>query len=177
MSQEQFYAWWGELWKQFPELSKPLLTGLTLLVGGIIQARASHLTRIAEALPQWGKPDTVERRLQRWLANGRVGIEACQAHWMRWLLAAYGAKRLVLLVDETKLSDHLHVMLVGLPCYGRCLPLVWRCYVPGAWNPEPQVAVIMRLLGQVRAVLPETARPLVQADRGIGTSPGWAGVI
>jgi hypothetical protein len=169
MSQAQFYQWWGELWQQFPGLSKPLLTGLTLLVSGIIQARASHLTKLAEALVEAGKPDTVERRLQRWLANGRVEVEACQQCWMRWLLSAYVSQRLVLLVDETKLSDHLSVMMVGLPCYGRCLPLVWRCYRPGSSG--GQVAVILGLLGQVRAVLPATTCPLVQADRGIGTAP------
>jgi hypothetical protein len=109
--------------------------------------------------------------LQRWLANGHVVIEQVQACWMRWLLKTYGAQRLVLLVDETKLSQHLSVMMVGLPCYGRCVPLVWRCYVPGTWNVEGQVAVIVRLLGQIRTVLPPTACPLVQADRGIGTSP------
>ena len=171
MSQVQFYQWWGEVRRQFPHLSKPLLTVMTLFMGGIISAQASHLTRLAEALPQWGKPDTVERRLQRWLANGHLVIEQCQACWMRWLLKAYGQTRLVLLVDETKLSDHLHVMLVGLPCYGRCLPLVWCSYVPGSLSAEGQVAVIVRLLGQIQAVLPQGVRPLVQADRGIGTCP------
>ena len=90
---------------------------------------------------------------------------------MGWLLSAYGQQSLILLVDETKLSTHLSVMMVGLPCYGRCLPLVWRCYVPGTASNEGQVAVIVRLLGQVRAVLPEGVCPLVEADRGIGTSP------
>lgn len=171
MSREQFYQVWGRLSKQFPCLSKPLLTGLTLLVLGIIRAEASTLTKIAEALPQWGKPDTLERRLQRWLDNDRVGIGACQACWISWLLATYGRRRLILLVDETKLGQHLSVMVVGLPCYGRCLPLVWGCYVPGQTTGEGQVARIVRLLGQIRAVAGATISPLVEADRGIGTSP------
>lgn len=124
MSPQQLYRWRGELWKQFSYLSKPLLSGLVVFMSEVIHARASQLTKIAEALAEQGKPDTVERRLQCWLANTEVRIAACQVCRMRWLLAAYGQRRPVLLVNETKLGPHLQMMLVGLPCGGRCVPLI-----------------------------------------------------
>jgi len=74
------------------------------------------------------------------------------------------------LVDETKLSDHMSIMLVGLAYERRCLPLAWRCYAPSAW-PDGQVGLITGLLQHVKSALPADVEVLVQADRGLGTSP------
>lgn len=139
---------------------------------GIIEGEHCHLSRVAERLAFWGKADTVERRLQRYLNNPRVEVQACQQAWMEWVLqtAVRRGQRIYLLVDETKLSGNLSVMMVGLAYGRRCLGLVWRSYHPKAW-PCGQVELIEGLLKQVQAVLDPGVEVIVEVDRGLGTSP------
>jgi hypothetical protein len=77
----------------------------------------------------------------------------------------------ILLVDETHLGDHLSMMMVGVAYEHRCIPLAWRCYQPDDYPAEGQVQLIAQLLHIVDEGLPEGCWPLLQADRGIGTSP------
>jgi hypothetical protein len=88
-----------------------------------------------------------------------------------WVLGRLGPRAVVvLLVDETSLQEHLKVMVVSLAYRGRALPLAWWCYRQEAW-PMKQVDLILTLLAHVTAALPLRSQVLVQADRGIGTSP------
>jgi hypothetical protein len=75
-----------------------------------------------------------------------------------------------LLVDETKLSNHLSVMVVGLLVDGGCVPLTWRCYHAKNYPQTGQVSLICDLVKRVLAACP-TCLPDLLADRGIGTSP------
>jgi hypothetical protein len=144
--------------------------GLALYSYGVVLARQCAPSRVAEKLPLVGKADTVQRRLERWLANERIDWQrACQA-WSRWVLSHYTGARLILLVDETKLGGHLSAMVVGLAYRGCCIPLAFWCYAPTAW-PLKQVTLIEQLLSWIAPGIPKGVIPLVQADRGIGTSP------
>jgi hypothetical protein len=146
-----------------------MLAGLSL---GIVAGRNCTLSTVAEHLGCLGKADSVERRIQRWLNNEHIQSEAVQSAWVKWVMHSLGIgpERIVLLVDETKLGDHLNIMMVGLAYRQRCIGLVWRCYQPDAW-PEGQVQLIERLLKRVQAALPAGVEVVLEADRGIGTSP------
>src|SRR5258708_11843421 len=173
MDPEQFYRWMDKLLRQFPELGKRQVLGLTLFSLGVVLAEHCQLTRVAEHLSMWGKPDSVERRLQRWLSNKRWDMQTWSADWVRWVWQEYGQERRIVLVEETKLSAHLGVMMVGLAYQGRCIPLLWRCYVANSqadYPSEGQVGIIMGLLNQLKTALPADAKIFVQADRGIGNS-------
>ena len=63
-------------------------------------------------------------------------------------------------------------MVVGLAYRGCCIPLACWCYHPKAW-PLAQVRPIEELLCWV----PDDTSPLLQADRGIGTSPDLIRVV
>jgi hypothetical protein len=89
--------------------------------------------------------------------------------WVKWVSQFFSLEELVILVDETKLSVHLNVLVVGLAYRQRCIPLVWACY-RGALG-EARLTMIASLLQVVKASLPAHARPLVEMDRGLGTSP------
>ncbi len=147
-----------------------VLAGMSLAV---IEGRDCTLSTIAERLGVLGKADSVERRIQRWVANPRLEVAACQVAWVKWVLDSVGVSsggEMTVLVDETKLGDHLSIMMVGLAYEHRCLPLVWRAYPPKAW-PEGQVSLIINLLKRLKSALPAGVSVTVQADRGIGTSP------
>lgn len=171
MNPEQLYQWTEmlQLRLRLGKWQALTLAGFSL---GVMLSEKCHLTRVAETLSLWGKADTVERRLQRWLDNQRIEVEVCQARWMRWVLetGVTPGQRVYLLVDETHLSDNLSTMVVGLAYQRRCIGLVWWSYRPKAW-PCGQVELIQDLLQRVKAVLDPSCEVIVEADRGIGTSP------
>ena len=169
--------WVKALRKVFPRLSKPQLFVLGAFSLGLAWSGKCTLAKIAQQLWFLGSLPTVERRLQRFLANAQVDWQdqaGCLAGWVLPLVLAGRAsaaqKPVVLLVDETALGEHLKIMVVALAYRGHALPLAWWCY-PQAEYPLPQVELIDRLLGQVAAVLPAGTPVLVEADRGLGCSP------
>jgi hypothetical protein len=113
----------------------------------------------------------LSKRLARFLSNPRISDELLSQAWVQWVAQRYASSHWVILVDETKLSDHLSVMMVGLAYRGRAIPLLWRCYAPTAYPAEGQVALIVELLTRLRLLVPTEIAFTVQADRGIGTSP------
>lgn len=123
-----------------------------------------------------GKPSTVQRRLERFIDNVRVDLRLSCVAWTRWLVGQVKRGRVILLVDETCLGQHLSVMVVGLAYHGCCIPLAWWCYQEQAW-PMGQVSLIHELLKRVALGLPAGCVPLVQADRGIGCSPDLVRVV
>jgi hypothetical protein len=171
MSQKRLYQWMGQLAQQFPNLNKWQVTGLAIFSMGVVLSERSTLTKIAEGLPMLGKPDSLERRLQRWISNPRINITVCFRWWIRWVWSCFDEHRAILLVDETHLGSHLSIMMVGVAYKQRCIPLIWRCYTAKAYPEEGQVKLIAGLLQQVAEAAHWSHPPLVQADRGLGTSP------
>lgn len=170
MNKQELYQWQDQIRTHLGLGAWQSLT-LAAFSLGVMETRRCTLSLVSEGLSELGKADSVERRLQRWLSNQRLVREQYQGQWLNWVLSKLEEQeRLTLLVDETKLSEHLHVMLVGVAWQRRCIPLVWRSYAPKAW-PEGQVDLITNLLRQVKAKLPVTREVLVQVDRGLGTSP------
>lgn len=171
------YQWTEQIARQFAHLRASQAKVLAAFSWGVVASRQCTLRRVAEALPQLGKPDTVERRLQRFVANPRVDWRAGAVALAAWVVRRLGAREvIVLLVDETSLHEHLKAMVVSIAYRGRALPVAWWCYRPERW-PVGQVRLIMRLLDQLAPVLPAQSRILVQADRGIGTSPALLDAI
>ncbi len=137
---------------------------------GVLATGSCRLGRVAAALSGRAQAGSQYRRLQRFLANPRVEMAAIQADWTRQILATLQLPQVRLLVDETKLNNHLSVMVVGVCVEGGCIPLAWQCYSASCYPSEGQVGLITGLLERViPACL--SARPWVLADRGIGTSP------
>ena len=163
--------WFEQIRNHIP-LGKWQALNLALLSFGIVAARSCTLSLVAEKLWAIGKADSIERRLQRFLNNKRVVVQQCTAAWTRWVLTNLRPcpSPIVLLVDETKLADHLSIMVVALAYRKRAIPLAWRCYHQQAW-PCSQLELITSLLKQVAEGVSQGVVPLVQADRGIGTSP------
>lgn len=169
--QQTVYQWFGVIARVFAHLSKPQAFNVAAFRVGLARARRCTLAQVAEQLWFLGTPDTMERRLQRLVANARITGPECSAALTRWVVEQLApGSMLMLLVDETSLRDKLKVMVVSLAYRGRALPLAWWCYPQEQW-PMSQVELIQMLLRWVAAGMPPGRRVLVQADRGIGTSP------
>lgn len=174
--QETLYAWFVSVASSFSGMRKSQAKVLAAFAFGIAVASDCALSHVAVALSSVGKPDTVERRLQRFLANVRVVWRRCCVELSAWVFRVLpNDARIVLLVDETSLHDRLRAMVVCLAYRHRALPLAWWCYTNEKW-PMRQVELIDTLLGWVaegmkKARVQQSHAVLVQADRGIGTSP------
>lgn len=171
------YQWTREVDKHFGGLGRWQIIGLALFSYGVVLAQSCRLGQVASYLTAGRGTASMERRLQRWLANERWSVEAQWAGWISWVLSRWGQQALLLLVDETKLSDHVAVMVISLYYRGSALPLLWRAYQPSQYPTEGQVELLHHLFAQLRGLLPPDVQAVILADRGLGTSPRWQQVL
>lgn len=165
------YHWSRIVAQQFPHLSKPQACVLAAFSFAVALARRCSLPTVAEQLWWRGKPDSQERRCQRFLSNRHVRWSAGCTALARWVIGALvRAPYVVLVVDETSLREHLKVMAVSLAYRGRALPLAWWAY-PNEKHPLGQRALSNKLLDWLAPAIPHGLTVVVQADRGIGNSP------
>ncbi len=169
------YQWENQIATHLPSLNSWQHANLALFSIGMIGAKSAQQRAIALELQAQGhqaQSESLQRRLQRFLDNDALDVSAASRHWSRWVWEAMGKPdQWTVLVDETKLKDHLGVMMLGVAFEKRCIPLVWHCYRTKAYPRCGQVALIFNLLMHLKRVLPDHVDVLVLADRGIGTSP------
>jgi hypothetical protein len=173
MNTLELYQWNAVIDKQFGKLGRWQKQMLASLSYGILKAENCRLGAVAKHLTGKANANSMERRLQRWLANERMVMKLIFKWWITWIVQLWGKAAFLILVDETKLSDHVAVMMVGLAYQGSAIPLIWRAYQVEAYPEEGQVALISELLQQLREVLPPDQAALLLADRGLGSSPTW----
>jgi hypothetical protein len=177
MTMKKVYQLFKEI-RQWLPLKKWQAMGLALFSIGVVVSERSTLSKVAEKLWFAGRVDSLERRFQRWIANPRIDVKVCCQAWVRWVFSSMvDLEEVMLLVDLTKLSDRLDILMVGVAYRKRCIPLAWAC-LPGnqPWA-EGQVSIIADLLTVVAAGLPAGIIPVVQADRGIGNSSNLMAVV
>lgn len=167
------YQWNEMIDKHFPEMGRWQKRTLASLSYGMIAAESCRLGKIAQKLTGKANASSMERQLQRWIANERLVMRVIFKWWIGWIVQLWGKAAFLILVDETKLSDHVAVMMVGLAYQGSAIPLIWRAYRVSEYPEEGQVALMSDLLEQLRAILPPDQAVLLLADRGLGTSPTW----
>lgn len=173
MNSTLLYQWESKLSQQFSILGRWQVWTLALFSFGVISAKNCCLIEVGKNISGRAEASSMERRLQRWLANGRLDLPRLIDLWVKWILQLWGHAPMLILVDETKLSNHVSVMMVGVAYHACAIPLIWRAYDPSNYPEEGQVKLMMGLLDQLRALLPPSMRVLVLADRGLGTSPEW----
>lgn len=168
------YQWTNEIAMRLPSLNTWQATNVALFSLGIVQAESSQQHAIARQVACGERVDSAARRLRRFIANRAVEMDQVSEEWIRWVMSALESETVYVLVDETKLGEHLALMVVGVAHEGRCIPLAWRCYRANSaaeYPAEGQVAMIEQLLRRLQAGMSANKRVIVMADRGIGTSP------
>ena len=173
MNMPLLYQWSEMIDKAFPDLGRWQKRTLALFSYGVLGAQSCTLSRVCRHLSGKAENSSLERRLQRWLANERLSLPGLMACWVGWVLRVWGNAPLLILIDETKLSDHVAVMMVGLAYRSSAIPLMWRAYVPEDYPKEGQVVLMTTLLDRLRSLIPKDQALLLLADRGLGTSPSW----
>lgn len=173
MNSPVLYQWSEMIDKAFPQLGRWQKLTLALFSYGVVLAHSCTLSVVSRQVTGKAENGGLERRLQRWLANERIRMSQVFDCWIRWVLALWGQAPLLVLVDETKLSNHVAVMMVGVAYQTSAIPLIWRAYDPQDYPEEGQVALLNGLLDHLRGLIPAHQPLLLLADRGLGTSPNW----
>ena len=171
MSLRKLYQWLRASSKDWDGVTRHFRENVRVFSRAVVVAQSSQIRKIAGATS--GQADSQRRRLQRFIQH-KQPMGAFFANWTRSVLKTLRQRQVVLVVDETKLKDAWGVMVVGVVYEGRCIPLAWRIYRANSredYPAEGQVGIILDLLGQIRAGMPNGKRVRVLADRGIGTSP------
>ncbi|HEX3050402.1 MAG TPA: hypothetical protein VHP83_07095 [Aggregatilineaceae bacterium] len=171
MDPQQLYRWVEESSKTWDGTTRHFKANVVAFSRGMVKAKSSRLRTIAGCVE--GQTDSQRRRLQRFVRREQP-LSVFFEGWTRSVVQQIGVRRVVLIVDETKLEDEWGVMVVGLAFHERCIPLAWAVYRANCaadYPSEGQVNLILRLLRAVQAGLPAGMPVRVLADRGIGTSP------
>lgn len=180
MNGHLLYQWEQEIAAHLPTLNSWQQANVALFSYGVVLAGNCQQGSVARQVNDREQVNSTVKRWQRFVGNAAFDLEGFFVAWSRWVLTALGESRVTLLVDETKLGERLAAMVVGVAWEKRCLPLAWRVYEANeaaAYPAEGQVKLIEGLLALVKAGMPEGVEVLVEADRGIGTSPELCKVV
>ena len=170
------YQWTEVVTPHMPHLSKPQAAGLALWSVGMVLARSCALSAVSEFLAKGleRKPNTVRQQLREWCYEAQakrggprqeVKVEACFAPLLAWVLDWWEGTQLALAVDATTLGQRFVVLVVSVVYRGCAIPVAWTVLSATekhAWRRE-----WLRMLRQVRTVVPRRFFVIVLADRGL----------
>jgi hypothetical protein len=155
-----------------PELHGHQSKAMADLSFAMTLAQHCHSGELAAAAPGDAKPVSVERRLERYLANDRIDPDPTWSQLARSITPGWVGGPIVLILDETPNHNDLRCMKLTLAYRKRALPLGCACYALGG-QPEPMPELVVGLLRRVAACLPRGAEVTLLADRGLA----WPQVV
>jgi hypothetical protein len=149
---------------------------LALLVVGIIAAQDVVLAKIADELlslklTKATAKESLERTLERILSDVKLDPKAWYEPALRtsvdWEQLLRGSQQVVLVLDESSKEDEVHLLRMGLPYWGHCLPVVWQIWAQNQPLDEAEGywSRIDALLRAASAVVPSLLKVTVLADR------------
>ena len=160
----------AELQQRLPGQRKTQRGKLALLVATMLDVRSANLMDLAAGLPL--EADRTDMRYQwitRLLGNPLVISDEIMEPFAREVLeqAAADGEPVVLILDQSKMSDRHQVLMLALRYGDRALPLAWRVEAThGAIGFDTQKA----LLEAVAPWLPAGAKVRLMGDRFYGTA-------
>lgn len=164
-------TWTEQLGELLPQERQRRIRALALFSLGMIQAETVRLHRVAAALPLPATVPSTERRLQRFLANDRVGVRTLWQPLLPHLLAGWAGREATLVFDPTPYGATGTLLWIGIVWQGRALPLGWQ-HVPQQ-EPWPATLPVLleALLRPIAAAMPASCTVTLIADRGV-SGPG-----
>jgi hypothetical protein len=168
------------LWRQWSAQVRQLLPDvhghrtktLAFFVFGLVLSGKARLPLVAEALLaiSTAKTPSIERRLQRFLANEQLIVVPIWTSLLAHLLPFFRERRLTFVLDTTPLDDRACVVFLGLLVHSRLLPVGWQVMpLQETWE-ERQWAIVGTLLDRVTPHLGQ-ADCTLQADSGLAGMP------
>jgi hypothetical protein len=155
---------------RLPHQRKTQRGKLALLVATMLDVRSANLMDLAAGLPL--EADRIDIRYQwisRVLMNPLIDPDAVMAPFAREVLCRLAGEDqpLVLILDQSKLSDRHQVLMLAVRSGDRALPVLWRVEATGG---AIGFAVQKALLDAAVPLLPDGAEVCLMADRFYGTA-------
>jgi hypothetical protein len=182
---DALYQWTARVHTAFPALRPHHADALAAYSFGMALARTCGLTAVVAHLAGFlaASAHALRQRLrglyqpgeaQRGCARSTFDHTACFGPLVRWAAAGHPAKRLVLALDPTCLTDRFRVLCARVLYRGCGLPVAWAVQAAGergSWND-----VRRDLLGRLRAALGDGWEVLVLTGRGLESAELFAAV-
>lgn len=180
------YQWREVVTSHMPHLSKPQATVLALWSLGMVLARSCAVSAVSELLAKGleRKPNTVRQQLREWCYEAHakrggprqeVQVESCFAPLLAWVLSWWEGHQLAFAIDATTLGQRFVVLVVSVVYRGCAIPVAWTVLLATekhAWRGE-----WLRMLRQVRTVVPRRFFVIVMADRGLYARWLFQGIV
>jgi len=156
-------------------LQKPHRKGLADLAASLLACRSVNTSELLAVLPrQTSDAESRFRYIHRWLKNPSIDPRAVMGGFVPEIAALAGAKgrTVVLMMDQSKISDGFECLMIALRVGERAVPVAWTVrQVQGNLGFSVQEPLLEAVLG----MLPQAGDVLLAADRFYGTSAliGW----
>jgi hypothetical protein len=122
--------WTNQVKELFPKLHGHQQKSLAFAVLGMVLAGHAVLQRMAEEISlqemSEAKMPSIERRLQRFIANERIDVGTCWKLFLEQVLPFWQDKEVVLVLDCTPFRSTFTIVSIGLLVHRRVLPLAWK---------------------------------------------------
>ncbi|NLI83050.1 MAG: transposase [Deltaproteobacteria bacterium] len=138
------------------------LATLAGLITGIVMIQKVQLPKLAARIPDSVKETSTEKRLYRWIKNGRISHETHFLPSIQPLLSAVANTPLMLVIDGSTVGRNCLALMVCLVSKQRALPIAWTVTKGKKGHiPEP---MHVQLVQEVQKLFPENARVVLLED-------------
>ena len=156
-------------------LRKQHVEGLSDLVASVLSTRSANTAEWQAVLPRRvGDPKSKERYISRFLGNRLIDPLAVMEGFVPEVLMSAGSqdKTVVLMIDQSKISDGFECLMVSLRVGERAIPVAWTVKETKGNIPFKDQQC---LLDRVASMVPEGVSILLAGDRFYGTASliGW----
>lgn len=183
-----------ELARVAPAVRPSSRTRLALTVTGIIGAKSCVVAEVARTLVDHrlsaASDESTTRRLRRTMNDGRLTDRSCYAAMIAATLTqALGADRsvpILICIDESSHTAHVHLLRAAVAYRGSAIPLAWETWEQNRAQPDGAYGEALdRLFAAIAARLPADRPVIVLADRAYAGAPffdrlakrGWHGIV
>jgi len=155
-------------------LRKQHAEGLADLVASTLACRSANTAEWQAVLPRRADDKSKERYISRLLSNGLINPVTVMGGFIPEIAGMAGdkGKTVILMMDQSKISDGFECLMVSMRVGERAIPVAWKVKeVKGNIGFDDQE----RLLDAVFSMMPEGVDILLAADRFYGTAMliGW----
>ncbi len=155
------------LMQQIPDDCDTRLANLIYLMMGIFRAKEVQLPLVARTIPIRADKWSIVKRLERFLKNPAVEVEAWYRPFVEPLLrSAASAGTVHLLIDATKVAFGFRLLMVSVAYRRRSLPIAWT-WLEGSRG-HSSSATQVKLLAYVATLLPPKAQVTLVGDSEFG---------
>jgi hypothetical protein len=126
---------------------------LAMMITGIVVGKKAQLAPMSTQVPYPAKDKSIEKRMRRWVKNGRVEIEVYFVPFAEELLAGLAQNTLLLAMDGSSVGRGCMVLMVGIVYHKRALPVAWVVYKgkKGHASAETHISVLEAVLPLIPA--------------------------